>query len=98
MGRALALGAPPGAGCGRGFRRSVVVVVSLGSIGSGGYAVDVEAVTWRADGVEVALRRTVPGPTCGTTAAFTTPGTVVRLGAIPRPVRFTERAVVHRCG
>ena len=80
------------------FNREMIVVAALGHRPTEGYGIIIEDATQDSAGVEVGIRRTVPGAGCMTAAVVTQPVDVARLPASDQPVRFRERNVVAPCG
>jgi hypothetical protein len=80
------------------FGREAVVLASLGTRSTGGYTIDIDSVRARNDAVDVFVRTTSPGPTCGATAALTQPVVMVAIPRTPLPVRFEEDARLTNCG
>jgi hypothetical protein len=80
------------------FGREMIVVAGLGARPSGGYDVIIESAARDSAGIEVALRRAMPGPGCPVPAVMTQPLDLVRIPASGEPVRFREHTVVVPCG
>ena len=80
------------------FSREMVVLAALGTRPSGGHAIHIDSARTTVGALEIFVRRIVPGPTCGTTAALTEPVTAVALPRTSLPPRFVEREVVTDCG
>jgi hypothetical protein len=75
----------------------MVVLVALGMRPSGGYAVEVEAVSAIDGGIEVRTRETAPGPSCFTTGAITYPVHAVAVAAHDGEPRLVQRVEVVDC-
>ena len=79
------------------FADSMVVVVALGQRSTGGYSIMVDSAARVRDTLANTVRRTSPGPRCGTTAALSEPVDIAVLPRVTGPVRWVERAEVTRC-
>jgi len=78
------------------FGGNVVIVAAMGTRGSGGYAIDVEALYEANDKVYAVVLETSPGR-CMVTLALTAPVIAVQ---VPRPgadVVFVDRTVTYNC-
>jgi hypothetical protein len=77
------------------FNTFNVVLASMGTKSSGGYSIDAAVMTGPGK-LTVAVTETVPGNTCGTTAALTAPAVLVK---VPRAddVAFVEKTTVTNC-
>jgi hypothetical protein len=80
------------------FGREMVVVAALGRKPSGGYDLEIERATEDSSGIEVLVRRTIPGDRCPLSAAVTQPVDIARIPASNKPVRFREREQGSPCG
>jgi hypothetical protein len=80
------------------FSREAVILASLGTRSTGGYTIDIDSVRAGSTVLEVFVRTTSPGPTCGATAALTQPVVMVALPRTRLPVRFEEDARLTNCG
>jgi hypothetical protein len=79
------------------FSREMLVVAALGSRSTGGFGILVDSAARASDGITVWIRTIAPGPSCGTTQAFTQPVDLARLPRIDAVVRFTDTPVVTDC-
>ena len=79
------------------FSQEMLVVVALGSHPTGGYGILLTGASESADGIEVAVLSSSPGPKCFTTQAFTQPVDVARLPRRQGAVHFVERSEVFKC-
>lgn len=79
------------------FARDVVVVVAMGTRGSGGHAVRTDGVSASGDAAVVRVALVSPGPSCMTTQAITTPAEAVRVRRPAGDVRIETRAVTTPC-
>jgi hypothetical protein len=79
------------------FDRFMVIVVSMGSRRTGGYAISVDGIDRQRDRLVVTVLEVEPGPGCVTTQAFTSPWTAVRIPATEGPVTFVERQETAQC-
>lgn len=80
------------------FRREMIVVAAMGRRPSGGYDIVIDSAAESANGIEVVVRRTIPGERCLTSAAVTQPIDLARIPARPKPVRFRELEQSVPCG
>jgi hypothetical protein len=80
------------------FQHEMVVVAAMGRQPTGGYDIVIERATEDSVGIEILVRRTVPGERCLTSAAVTRPVDLARIPVTAKPVRFRERAEVSPCG
>jgi hypothetical protein len=80
------------------FQREMIVVAAMGREPSGGYDVLIEGASEDSAGIEVVVRRTIPGDRCLMSAAITQPVDLARMPASNKPVRFRERASSSPCG
>lgn len=79
------------------FSKEMLVVVSLGGRGTGGYAIIIDGACERDDKLEVTVRSVSPGKNCMTTQALTAPVDIVRVPKTQRSVVFRENEIVHDC-
>ncbi len=80
------------------FSREMVVVAALGARSTGGYSILITGANETDDnGVNVAVRSSSPGNTCGVTEAFTQPVDIARMPIRTGKVVFTERSEVFQC-
>lgn len=79
------------------FDRFMVIVASMGSRPTGGYAISIEGATRQRDRMVVTVLEVEPGPGCVTTQAFTSPWTAVRIPASEGPVAFVDRHETAEC-
>jgi hypothetical protein len=78
------------------FSREMLVIASMGSRSSGGYAIWVENATVANDTLRIALREQSPGPRCGTPAMLTAPVALARMERTDLPITFmTTRGTSH---
>ena len=80
------------------FAREMVIVAIMGVRNTGGYTIHVDSAVARAGELRVYVRRTMPGPTCGTTAAITEPVAMVAVPRFDGPVMFEEAIERTDCG
>ncbi len=79
------------------FDRSMVLVATMGTQRSGGYAILIDRA-YREDGALVAVVRTLtPGPACMTMQSLTSPADIVVVARSGLPVRFEELTDVQGC-
>lgn len=79
------------------FSENAVIVAAMGSRGSGGYTIDVDALYEANNKVYAVVMETSPGDRCGVTLGITAPVTAVQ---VPRPgadVVFVDRTATHNC-
>jgi hypothetical protein len=79
------------------FARQMIVVATMGTKATGGYAIWIDSVHVAGDTLRVAVVERSPGPRCGTTAALTAPVALVRMERSELPAVFTTRSVVSDC-
>ncbi len=79
------------------FDREVVLVAALGERSSGGYTVLLDRAVQRGNHVEVTVRSTSPGRSCGVADVHTQPIDLARLPRTGRPIRFREQKKVKQC-
>jgi hypothetical protein len=75
----------------------MVVAATMGSRGSGGYAINIDAIYDTNDQLFVVVREVSPGSTCMVTAVITAPVIAVRLPQRTM-VSFVERTATRDCG
>ena len=80
------------------FSREIVVLAAFGTRSSGGYSISIDSARTTIGALEIFVRRIVPGPTCGTTAALTEPVAAVALPRTALPPRFVETEEATDCG
>ena len=80
------------------FSREIVVLAALGTRATGGYTIRIDSARTTIGALEIFVRRIVPGPTCGTTAALTEPVAAVALPRTSLPPRFVESEEAADCG
>ena len=79
------------------FAREMLLVVSMGPRGSGGYVIAIDSVVTAGDTIHVTVREQSPGPRCGTPAVLSAAVALARIERREEPVVFTTREVVHDC-
>ena len=79
------------------FSRDMILLAAMGNQPSGGYAVTIESILDRPEGQIVFVRHTAPGPSCGTTAAITSPLDAVIVPATTKPVRWIVHRTAENC-
>ena len=79
------------------FERRMVVLVALGEMSTGGYAVDIQGVVPGDAATVVRYTVTQPGPGCMTSQAITTPVAVASAPRATGAVRFERRVVRETC-
>ena len=79
------------------FTRSTVILVALGTRGSGGYDITVSRVARDAGVLYVQVTSTSPGDRCGVTLALTEPVDVVVVPHTVNRVVFVEKRQVLQC-
>ena len=79
------------------FANEMVVVASMGTRPSGGYAIYIDGVSAVRGNLVVSTREVSPGPRCGVTGALTEPVALARLERSDLPVSFVNRSVVRDC-
>lgn len=80
------------------FARETIAVASMGQRNSGGYSISIDSAGMAGDTVILAVTERSPGPTCGTTAALSSPVALARILRANATVRFVERTAVTDCG
>jgi hypothetical protein len=80
------------------FQREMIVVAAMGRQPSGGYDIVIDGATEDSSGIEISVKRTVPGERCLMSAAVTDPVDLARIPASGKPVRFRERELSVPCG
>jgi hypothetical protein len=79
------------------FTRSVVVVVGMGTMPSGGYDIQVTDARRVGDRVEVSILTASPAPGCPVTAALTSPVDIATVSRDGAEIIFVEQATVRGC-
>jgi hypothetical protein len=79
------------------FSREMLVVASMGTQRTGGYAIWIEDLSVVNDTIRVAVREQRPGSRCGTTAALTQPVTLARVERSDLPVAFVSSLQTSDC-
>jgi hypothetical protein len=79
------------------FSRQMLIVASMGTRSSGGYAVWIDSISAAGDTLRIAVREQSPGPRCGTTAALTAPVAIARVERSELPALFTSIPVTSDC-
>src|SRR6266536_670552 len=75
------------------FLNERVVLVSIGTRNSGGFAVHIDSLVTSDEGTRVFSTLTVPGSDCGVTEALTQPVHAVRVPTPATPVTFSQQMV-----
>jgi len=78
------------------FDDEMIIVVSMGTRPTGGYAIYIDGVTALRGNLVVSTREVSPGR-CGVTQALTEPVALARLERSDLPVSFVNRRVVRDC-
>jgi hypothetical protein len=79
------------------FTDEMLLVVSTGTRGSGGYVIMIDSVRAVGDTIRVSVREQSPGPRCGTPAVISAPVALARVERTTWPVSFVTREVVRDC-
>jgi hypothetical protein len=80
------------------FTREMIVVVALGSHGSGGYGILLAGASEAGNsGTAITVSSTSPGPKCFVTQAFTQPVDIARVPLREGAVTFVEQTHVNSC-
>ena len=79
------------------FGEEMVLVAALGGKPSGGYAIRIDSVAARGDGLEVFVRQTRPASDCMVLAVITAPVDLVRLRRLGTNVSYREAVEVQEC-
>jgi hypothetical protein len=79
------------------FSREMLLVASMGTQRTGGYAIWIGDLTIVNDTIRVAVLEQRPGPRCGTTAALTEPVTLARVDRSDLPVAFVSTPRTADC-
>jgi hypothetical protein len=79
------------------FTREAVVVVAMGTKGSGGFSILVREVTVHGQRVEVAVDLVGPGSGCGVPWVVTQPTDMVTMPAPIGMTEFRDQQIVHDC-
>ena len=80
------------------FTTEMVIVAALGTRNSGGYPITIDSVVASGTALHVYVRKTSPGPTCGTTGALTEPASIVAVPRSTASVVFDEIDQRSDCG
>lgn len=80
------------------FTQEMVIVAALGTRSSGGYTITIDSVVVSGQSTHVYVRKTSPGPTCGTTGALTEPASIVAVRRSSAAVVFDEISQRTDCG
>ena len=80
------------------FAREMVLVAAHGTRNSGGYTITIDSVVVTGESMYVYVRKTSPGPTCGTTGALTEPASIVAVPRSTATVVFHETSQRSDCG
>ena len=79
------------------FENEVVVLASMGSKPSGGFAIDISSAAAVNGQLRVVVHETSPGTTCAVTGALTAPVHMVRAPRINGPTVFVEETSTRNC-
>jgi hypothetical protein len=79
------------------FEKEMLLVAAMGTKTTGGYSIEIEAVDRDSSAITVSVRGRSPGKNCGTTAALTAPGDIVRIPRSDHPGRFVEETIGPDC-
>ncbi|HEU4828575.1 MAG TPA: protease complex subunit PrcB family protein [Gemmatimonadales bacterium] len=79
------------------FGEEMVLVAALGGKPSSGYAIRIDSVAARGEGLEVFLRQSRPAPDCAVLAVITAPVDLVRLPRRVGDVSYREAVEVREC-
>ncbi len=79
------------------FTSRMVLLAATGTKGSGGYGIEIRAVTTSATSLTARVRTTVPGPSCFTSMALTEPVDIVTVPLFEGTVHFRYEAAVIDC-
>ena len=79
------------------FATEMLLVVSMGTRGSGGYLIAIDSVAAVGDTIRVIVREQSPGQRCGTPAVLSAAVALARIERTGQPVTFTTREVVREC-
>lgn len=80
------------------FEQETLLVARMATQRTGGYAATIVDVIEGRSEIVARVRFQTPGPTCGTTAALTTPMDIVGVPATDKPVRWTVERMASDCG
>lgn len=80
------------------FARETIVLASMGQRSAGGYVVRIDSAGVAGDTVILAVTERSPGPTCGTTAALSSPIALARVMRANATIRFVEKTDASDCG
>jgi len=79
------------------FANEAVVLASMGTQRSGGYAIDIMSAAASEGRLRVVVRETSPGSMCGVTAALTAPVHIVRVPRTDGAPVFIEQSTTRSC-
>ncbi len=79
------------------FATQMVLVATMGSRNTGGYAIAVEGVFEGPDNLLVRVLESSPGSSCVTPQVLTAPATAVSFARSELAVEFEDAAIVHEC-
>lgn len=79
------------------FTQEAVIVVAMGTQGSGGFSILVRDVTAHGQRVEVAVDLVRPGSGCGVPWILTQPTDMVTMPAPGGMTEFRDQTIVHDC-
>ena len=79
------------------FATEMLLVVSMGTRGSGGYVIAIDSVATAGDTIRAVVREQSPGARCGTPAVLSAAVALARIERREQPVTFTTREVVREC-
>lgn len=79
------------------FSEYMIVFVAMGSRGSGGHTIAVDAVIDDSAALMARVREVSPGPTCMTTAMMTAPVAAVLVPRRDREITWAEQSSTHNC-
>ena len=79
------------------FAHSRVIVVALGTRGTGGYDITINRLATSDGNLYAEVMSTSPGSRCGTTQALTQPFDIVRVPRSSGPVVFVELSATNDC-
>jgi hypothetical protein len=79
------------------FENEMVIVASMGRRGTGGYSIEIDAVTQLDDALTVVVTETSPGEGCFLTQALTAPVTAVKVPRSDATVKFEDRTRTQDC-
>jgi hypothetical protein len=79
------------------FSRSMLLIVTMGSKPTGGYAIIVDGIYEHGDQLEVVVRNVSPGRNCGTFQSMTAPVDIVELEKREGAVTFRDLDIATDC-